>query len=519
LPRAKAGVRIARIANKIAGDRGGNAKSNLVTDAQTILPSQKRWAGALALLRGERRRAGISFTVGLIVLMLIQIPAVEQSFVGAPDREMIQSAFELRSDLVGGTAAPALFLDIDDRTLSKLSPAPFAPPLETAPRGAIADILDFIRTAPPAQAPRVVVLDVDIAQPSSDGPTGVSRLQSALASWAKSSSTPSLIIARQAFPASLFGQTSDVPILPDSPYDSVVQSAPNIFWSTPKVVGDQGGVVREFTPFECVQTRAGIQPLYSAALLAYQFVERNPNVLARAPARHWIDDAVAHCRAEPGGSLGHGERIDFHISLDLGFNGRVWPNLSPLWPGFKTCDASDRAIFRRLSVIDIVDALRAGGDVSHDLLCQRVVLIGGTNASAGDFVQTPLNEMNGTVVLANAIRGLELTHGGLRPIPLPFQVVLLMLVVLAFSFSAMATEQAKHRHRALRNSPHRNKFGHQLAIISLNPLVLNGMIAVFAHVVGIGLLLVSLNFGLWGFLSAPAFAVAITETIQEFLNG
>jgi CHASE2 domain-containing sensor protein len=470
-------------------------------------------------LSGERRRAGISFAVGLIVLMLIQIPAVEQSFLGAPDREMIQSAFELRSDLVGGTAEPALFLDIDDRTLNKLSPAPFAPPLETAPRGAIADILDYIRAAPPAQAPRAVVLDVDIAQPSSDGPTGVAHLQAALASWAKSPSTPALIIARQAFPAPLFGQTSDVPILPDSPYDATVQSAPNIFWATPKVVGDQGGVIREFTPFECVQTRSGIQPLYSAALLAYQFAERDPNVLAHAPAKHWIDDAVAHCRSQPGVSLGHGERIDFHFSLDLGFNGRVWPNLSPEWPGFKTCDSSDKAIFRRLSVIDIVDAVRAGGDVSHDLLCQRVVLIGGTNASAGDFVQTPLNEMNGTVVLANAIRGLELTHGGLRPIPLPFQTVLLALVVLAFTFSAMATEKAKRHHRALRASPHRKKLGHQVAIISLNPLILNGMIAVTAHLVGIGLLLISLNFGLWGFLSAPAFAVAITETIQEFFNG
>ena len=57
-----------------------------------------------------------------------------------------------------------------------------------------------------------------------------------------------------------------------------------------------------------------------------------------------------------------------------------------------------------------------------------------------------------------------------------------------------------------------------MAIISLNPIVMNGMIAVTAHLAGIGLLLVTLNFGLWGFLSAPAFAAAITQTIQEFLD-
>ena len=490
-----------------------------MTDAQTIHPSQKRWAWPRDLLGGERRRGAISFSVGLIVLLLIQIPAVEQSFIGAPDREMIQSAFELRSDLVGGTAEPALFLDIDDRTLNRLSPAPFAPPLDTVPRGAVADVLDFIRTAPPAQVPRVVVLDVDVAQPSSDGPNGVDRLQASLASWAASNTAPPLIIARQAFPASLFGLNSQVSVLPDSPYDDVVQRAPNIFWSTPKVLADQNGVIREFAPFECVQTHTGVSPLYSAALLAYQFAERDPNVLAHAPAKHWIEDGVSHCRTQPGVHLGHGERIDFHISLDLGFNGRVWPNLSPQWPGFKTCDNSDKAIFRRLSVIDIVDALRAGGDISHDPLCQRVVLIGGTNASAGDFVQTPLNEMNGTVVLANAIRGLELTHGGLRPIPLFFQIVLLFVISLAFIASASARERAKHHHKVLRNSPHKRRLGHRVAIISLNPIVLNGMIAILAHLIGIGLLLVSLNFGLWGFLSAPAFAVAITETIQEFLNG
>ncbi|MFI4974926.1 MAG: hypothetical protein ACHP84_10340, partial [Caulobacterales bacterium] len=39
------------------------------------------------------------------------------------------------------------------------------------------------------------------------------------------------------------------------------------------------------------------------------------------------------------------------------------------------------------------------------------------------------------------------------------------------------------------------------------------------HRLGIALLVISLNFGLWGFLSAPAVAAAITETIQEFTDG
>ena len=466
----------------------------------------------------ERRRIVTSFAVGLIVLMLIQLPAVEQSFLGGPDREMTEAAFKLRSDLIGGRAEPVLVLDIDDRTHAQLAPSPLAPPLETTPRGLIADLLDFIRTTPAAQAPRAVVLDVDVAQPSSDGPAGIARLRTALTDWAASPAAPVLVISRESFPASLFPGGGAASVLPDSPYDDIVQPAANIFWGTPKVLGDENGLIREFTPYECVRSRAGIKPLYSSVLIAYQFAERDPDVLARAPAKHWIEEAAGHCLKQPAAALTRGERIDYHFSLDLGFSSRVWPNLDPGWPGFKTCGETDRTIFRRLSAIDVLDALRAGADPSHDLLCQRIVMIGGTNASAADFVQTPLNEMNGTVVLANAIRGLELTHGGLVPIPLLAQIALLALVSVAFAASAVARERVKSHHHTLRSSPNRRRIGHRTGIILLSPLMVNGAIALAAHLSGIGLLLVTLNFGRWGFLSAPAFAVAITETIQDFLD-
>ena len=117
----------------------------------------------LAGLLAERRRAGISFTVGLIVLLLIQIPSIEQSFLGAPDRQMLETAFKLRSDAIGGTASPVLFLDFDDRTIGA-GGAYFAPPPPTTPRVLIAQLLDFIRTSPADSAPRVALLDIDIGR-------------------------------------------------------------------------------------------------------------------------------------------------------------------------------------------------------------------------------------------------------------------------------------------------------------------------------------------------------------------
>jgi CHASE2 domain-containing sensor protein len=470
----------------------------------------------------ERRRAAISFGVGLIVLLLIQIPTVEQSFLGAPDRQMMETAFRLRADITGGVAEPVLFIDVDDRTLSKLAPPTtgIVPPLATTPRAAIADLLEFMRSAPPATAPRVVVLDVDIAQPPSDGPDGVARLKTALAAWAATKTAPPLIIARETYPATALGIDRPQLALPDTPYDAIVQPAPNIFWSEPSVQADLNGEIREFLPYQCVVSgrdpNDAPRPLYSTALLAYQFAERDQKVLDHAPARHWMTEAATRCQARSEMPLKHGERIDFHISLDRGFSGRVWPDLSPGWPGFRQCGRDDPAIFRRLSAIDILDAVRSGGDVSHSLLCQHVVIIGGTSAGAADFVQTPLNEMNGSVVLANAIRGLQLTHGGLRPIPLVLQILLLLLVSLLMSASNLATAQARRRYRRLRRSVHKARFARRLAIIPLNPIILNGLIALTAQCVGVGLLMISLDFGFWGFLSAPVYAAAITETLQEF---
>jgi hypothetical protein len=126
--------------------------------------------------------------------------------------------------------------------------------------------------------------------------------------------------------------------------------------------------------------------------------------------------------------------------------------------------------------------------------------------------------MNGSVGVANALRGLELTHGGLRPIPLIFQVLLLLLVSLAFAATARATEHMRHRYQSFRSRLDKHRLRHRLTSISLNPIILNGAIAIGAHLTGIMLLLLTLNLGMWGFLSAPAFAVAITETIQEFLD-
>ncbi len=105
----------------------------------------------------------------------------------------------------------------------------------------------------------------------------------------------------------------------------------------------------------------------------------------------------------------------------------------------------------------------------------------------------------------------------MRAIPLIGQVLLLATVNVALALSAASTRRARNHYARLRTHPRRRgRVGHQFATAALNPVVLNGMIAFGAQCLGVAFLAVSLNFGLWGYLSAPAFGAAITETILEF---
>lgn len=482
------------------------------------------WTGAagrrFTAIFGGQRQPAITFAVGLVVLLLVQIPIVERSFLGQPDREMMEAAFKLRSDVLNDRATPALLLDIDDRTLSEATGGtaqPFKAPAVTTPRVALAELLEFIRTSPPASAPRAVILDVDVAAQASDGDVGTSSLAGVLTAWAATPTAPPLIMVREAFAAETLGMEGDIKVLPDTPYEAIVQPAPNIFWASAKVLSDQNGVAREFLPFECVLTRQGVKPLYSSALIAYGFVETDEAARDRSPALAWIDRGREECARNPAAALRHGERINYHLSLDLAFHNRVWPNLSKAWPGRAACGGGDAAVFRRQSAGDILAAMKAGAEISRDLLCQRLVIIGGTNGVAGDFVQTPLNEMSGSVALVNAVRGMQLSKGGLKAIPLPLQIAILLVICLAMSAASVATDRARDEYIKHTRGDKRG-FIWRIALLPLNPLVLNGAIAFAAHWLGVLMLLGSLNFGVWGFLSAPVFAAALAESIQEFTD-
>lgn len=468
--------------------------------------------------RSHWRRFIVSSVAGLLILGAMRVPLVDRSMLGDLDRAMMQTAFKMRADVVAGAGDPITFIDIDDQTIaSRLTRVPggFPSPPATAPRDVVAGVLEYIRTSPAGRGARVTLVDVDLATPTPGDEAAVAHLREVLTAWAHTPSAPPLLLARESYPARIVGGQGDSLVLPVSPFDDIVNPAPNIFWVQVKMLADQNGVMRDFLPYECIQGPRGGEPLYNGALMAYGFLD-GPDLPERAHVRQWIESGPANCASAHPQPLRHGELINFHLTLTRTAQNRVWPNMPRTWRGFRTCGASvDSSLFRQLSAGDVA---QAGPDASHDVVCGRMVILGGTNLVASDFQQTPLDDMSGPVILANAIHGLQMSHGGLVRVPLWIQLGVLFAVSLAITAGFTLSRMIRDHYLSLREKHRQGPFIVRLGLLPINPLVLNWVFAFGAHWMGVGLLLISLDQGYWGYLSAPAFAAAATGAMQEFAD-
>ncbi len=482
-----------------------------------------RWLvrSARAVDRSHYRRFIVSFVAGLVVLGAMRVDTINRSMFGDPDRAMMEMAFKIRADQET-SGDPVSLIDIDDATIAAINPetkGQIRAPLATAPRGVVADVLEYIRTAPPGRGARGVIVDVDFATPTPGDEAGAAKLHDVLMAWAHTPSAPKLMLARQSFPRVVFtGNDQDTQlVLPSTAYDDIVGNAQNINWVNVKMMGDQNGVIREFLPYECV-IGPGNQPtiLYSAVLMAYGELLEDINTLPGTNAGKWIFGAQKDCANPHRTPIIHGELINYHLSLGKGENGRVWHELPKTWPGFKKCGAvADTSVFRRLSAGDVA---QAGPDASHDIICGRLLILGGTNLIASDFQQTPLNEMAGPVIIANSVRGLQMSRGGLQRVPTWLQLSVLLVMSAAITLGFTITRRIRENYLDLKTRHRDRPLLVRLRLLPFNPVVLNWAFAIGAHWVGIGLLLISLDQGYWGYLSAPAFASAAVGAMQEFAD-
>jgi CHASE2 domain-containing sensor protein len=451
---------------------------------------------------------------GLAMVGLLQIPAVKYSSFGQPDREMIGQAFSLKANVLKPGADPILFMDIDDEAiLDHLKPAPFAaPPDDHTPRDLLAHLLQYILRAPKGRAPTAVLLDVDIAN-RIDDPATVNRLHDALAAWTATPGAPTLVISRETFPAAYMGVQGGDWVLPQTPYDDVVDhSNGRIVWAASRVLSDSNGVVREFSPQGCVRTDHGETTLLADVAAVYRAAVggRLPpgSPIAAALAKGCDPTASAKTRESPG------ELIDYQFSYPVSGSLPAWGDMPKTWPGYGACGASDPAAF--IQVVPAGAVEQAGSDADVDLLCRRLVLIGGTNQIGNDVQKTPLGVMPGVMILANAVRGLEITHGGMRQAPIAAQLAS-VTVLSAFAWlMSRSSAVIFNRYIRLRSQTRDRHLLIQVLTLPVHPILAQWLLGAINFYVGIAILVTSIDLGYWSCLSAGAFAAVVAGFIQTF---
>jgi len=103
-------------------------------------------------------------------------------------------------------------------------------------------------------------------------------------------------------------------------------------------------------------------------------------------------------------------------------------------------------------------------------------------------------------------------------VPTWLQLTALLLVSAMITMGFWITRVIRENYLALKSRHQQKSFWVRIRLLPFNPVVLNWAFAFAAHWVGIGLLLLALDRGYWGYLSAPAFASAAVGAMQEFAD-
>jgi hypothetical protein len=219
---------------------------------------------------------------------LLQIDGIERSFLGAPDREMLQSAFKLREGVARGSGDPVLWLDIDYDTLashaqmhgraSAVSFTDATGPSPLVPRDVLASTLAYARKP----SATLVVLDVDIGWAAAD-PDGETKLEAELKTWAADKNAPLLVLAREIL------YLPDGATLVPTRFDDIVSQSSNIMFGGVSMQSGGSGV-KEFVAGQCYKSQnttleylPSVVSIAEAAQRAYRVNTAAPIPVALTP--------------------------------------------------------------------------------------------------------------------------------------------------------------------------------------------------------------------------------------------
>jgi hypothetical protein len=483
-----------------------------VSEATSPLFSQKMAAWLRALF--------LPMVAACLCFGLLQIEGVERSFLGAPDREMLQAAFKLRDGVARGSGDPILWLDIDYDTLeanarsqgrlSSVSMKANSGPHPETPRAVLASTLAYARKP----GATLVVLDVDIGWSASDS-VDDDQLALALEQWASDPNAPLLVLAREVL------NLPTGPTVIQTRFDKIVANSSNIAYGGVSMLAGGGGV-REFVAGQCYRSNATSAHYLPSAVTfatAAQEAYRANNVpLPRSLATEIkkkvlteLNIAAQSCSTQVTPS-----RPNAIISWHLGFSYPRTIRAAPVgtkWPHKSVCDLLDLPQSGvRISAADVFSDPQAA---SPQPLCRRIVVIGADNPIMQDRSATPIGLLPGPIILGNAMRGhfdtgpIVRQNWNARRLSLQITLLIVTVVIIVCAFDGVG----KFRARLLNTNG--TGWAIKLGRIITHPLCFKFIIAFVTFGVGVIITALSLELGFWGLLSAPAYLATLFETGRQ----
>lgn len=316
------------------------------------------------------------------------------------------------------------FLDIDERTYRE-----WQEPSEV-PRDELARLIE--RTL--AACPRLLIVDVDLTQPSRQGDAELLRVlrTQATAPLPPGCSRRSPIL----FPIALRGpgvrargQDGDhvrwerrTPFL-----EPALAGIPNIAWASPLFERASDWQIRRWRLWERVCPAAEGRPeiIPSVQLLAAEALE-SPLPRALEKIRAGAGPALESCSEEPAGEGrgSHGADVRQRIIYR-------YPAPDELRRG-ESYPRDPQTGRQLLSVVPAAPLVRNHGPFDRSVFADRVVVIGGSFEEGRDVYRTPLGPMPGALILINAMDSL-LEYGELELPGWPVRWGVLLLSVLGMS--------------------------------------------------------------------------------------
>lgn len=468
----------------------------------------------------------------------LQFPLVQDSFVGDPDKAGLQQTLKLQRNIVGGDAAPVVYIDFGDadwlpaaarepRLATVVAPEgavadPSAPVVATpiptqnvplyVPRQALADILDFLSTS------GAVAVFVDVDTSYAPNPQADRTYADAIDRWREKPDAPLLALARTNWVApSIFDRNQ----LPEPAPDDRIVEGTVVLRSDSEQVVDNVSYWSCEGPEDMKEPRASVV-LYLAAAARYDDGLRGKQAVADTLTRGRCSGAPRSVNlAAPGGSMTFLRQegpIHYHMEVVRTDGKGPWfvpssPSVAMREPVAARCGQTQAKVATLVNAADILAGLEAK-DISAGFLCGAMVVVGASAELVRDVHPTPYGDMPGAFVLANAARGLDLS-GPLRRFP--YWIGLGMVVGISILVFLVHDFVHKWSNRVLSRKPRKlgAKAAHWLIDKATHPLTFSFLITSLLFLVGLALTFFMIRDGYWGVFAASATAASLSNAFDD----